>query len=268
MRHFQKTLLLISTILALFVSSASAEPIVYRGMEANEEEKPVTGDQLGRQLGIRDNEVDTYIANGKPWLNPLNNAGKPQGLSVATLSGCNLPPHRRPAKSPWNGTNQFVGLTVFQIDVEQLDDNLALVAAPLEGQPNHAVIGPAVAMSLADFRDLIHATQEQWNAAEAPDPACNSTLRQNTKALGMDSPLYDFVNALASYGSDQPTSSVELEGMIHAANSAGYSQQSIMTLLDAVAGTLEAADMADKADPIRTLQDRIYGAGPRPIRLR
>ncbi|WP_120501521.1 hypothetical protein [Roseovarius sp. EL26] len=270
MRYFRNILLFFSAIFLLFTGTASAQPIVYRGMEANGAGQPVTGDALGRQLGIRNADVDTYMANEVEWLNPLNNAGVPQGLSVATVSPCNLPSFRRPFGPPWGGTSHVAGMTVFQIDTAQLDPQLVLRAAPLPGQPNHAIIGPNAAMTLANFRALIHATQAQWATTAAPNPPCAPPppAPSSNEVTKMNNPIHDFTNALAQMGGTQPTPEVELEGHIHAVNAAGHSQAQIMTLMDAVAGALEAADLADKADPIRTLQERIYGAGPRPIRLR
>lgn len=267
MRYFRNLMLLAAAFFALLAGLAVAQPTVYRGMAATAAGAPVVGDALGRQLGIRNADVDTYVANGEPWLNPLNNAGDPQGLSVATGSPCNLPPHRRPFGPPWGGTNHFVGLTVFEIDAAQLDPNLALVAAPLPNQPNHAVIGPAVAMSLANFRALIHNTQAQWNASAAPNPPCAPPPPLNGVLTIMDNPMHHFTNALARMGSDQPTSEAELEGLIHAVKANGYSRASILNVMDAAAGALEAAELEDKAEPIRALQDRIHGMGARPIDL-
>ncbi|WP_438816909.1 hypothetical protein [Umezawaea beigongshangensis] len=225
--------------------------LLYRGILPNAAgDGPLTGDDSGDKLGVRDADVTTYDEQGAPWVSPTN-AGKPQGMSVSPDSGCNLPRWRRPAGQPWNGTNKKV--LVWQLDSDDLvPAQLSYVADP--GNTGHGFISPGVAMSLSDYRDLVHATAALWTTVDAPPQPCPST-GGTVSANDERAARIDAVAAGAAVD--------RLVEELLAANAAGLSGDAVVAELEAGVDRAEDAGQEDGAEVLRTLLDRVTGfCGP------
>ncbi|KGM13462.1 hypothetical protein N869_13775 [Cellulomonas bogoriensis 69B4 = DSM 16987] len=220
---------------------------------------PLAQDNNANALGVRVNsppapsDVETYMQNEVPWVNPLTGDGSPQGVSVATGSGCNLPTHRRPKGAPWNGTGAN-GLLMWELDDTVLvPAQLRVVAAPLPEQPEHAVISPAVAMSLHQYRQYIASTQLHWEQSAEPVPHCApGAVLEGGRAV------HAHVDALvaAVAGGDDPGELIEA---LRAQNAAGTSAPQIVAHLEAAAVQADSQGNDDGAEALRGVLDRISG---------
>jgi hypothetical protein len=235
-------------------------PLVYRGMRPNlANNGPLLADNNANALGVRVTppapvaDVDTYLQGGVPWTGPLDPAGQPQGISVAFLSGCNLPSHRRPPGPVWNGTGAAT-LQMWQLDTATLvPADLQAVAAALPGQPQHAVISPAQLMSLATYRGYIAATAPDWQLAPNPVPAC----APGADIVGgtiVEPHLVRLLGGVA--GGDDPT---ELVAALRAANERGTSGTELVAGVEASVRELEQGGDDDGAEVLRAVLDRITG---------
>ncbi|WP_347352671.1 hypothetical protein [Intrasporangium sp.] len=252
-------------------------PLVYRGMKpAQGVAGPLVADDNANALGVRTKppcnaaDVVTYQQNEAPWVAPMAANPDPppdqvpQGISVAYGSGCNLPPHRRPKGAPWNGTGA-AGLQMWQLDTATLvPQQLADRAAPLDGQPQHAVIAPAQNMALATYRGYIAATAANWALAPAPASACPTT----TTSAGAESMEPRLQQLAESVGAGAPAA-----GLVTAlleANARGVTATTLVAGLEAAAARAEEAGNEDGAESLRSILDRITGycAPAERIRLR
>ncbi len=225
-------------------------PLVFRGILLdNATGMPVTGDDNGNQLGVRSVDVVTFLDNGTPWVAPTN-AGAAQGTSVSPTNGCNLPQHRRPRGTTWNGNNPKAGLEVWQFDSTLLvPDELTYVPDPR--QLTHGFISPARRMPLEKYQDYVHSTSSMWAIVPPPAQACT-----NTVGAGVDrGERAALVDATAS-GGDVETLVAELRS----ANSAGTSRTDLIAEL--TAGVDRAAN-DDAAEVLLGVLDRVTGfCGP------
>lgn len=233
---------------------------VFRGMKPNvTNDGPLVEDNNANALGVRVKppapaaDVETYLQAEVPWVRPLDSADQPQGISVAYTSGCNLPPHRRPKGAPWNGTGA-AGLLMWRLDTavlvpEQLQD----VAAPLDGQPQHAVISPAQLMPLATYRGYVAGTAGSWAPAPNPVPACAATTDLVSGAT-VDPHLARLLTGVA--GGDDPA---ELVAALRAANAQGTSATELVAGVEASVQELEQGGDEDGAEALRAVLDRITG---------
>lgn len=243
-------------------------PVVYRGMKITGE-RPVVADNDANALGVRSNpprnpyDVITYLQGQEPWVRPLDDAGEPQGMSVATGSGCNLPPFRRPPGAPWNGTSTVATLRMWQLDTATLvPAHLVLVPAPLEDQPEHCVISPAVNMPLATYRGYLAGTVDAWALSPAPAVACAAV-----GAVGgsrVDTHLVRLADAVAS---GQGQGHDELVAALVSANRGGLGRAEIVAGLEAATQRASAAGDEDGAEAVREVLDRIYGYCAPAIRI-
>lgn len=220
-------------------------PIVYRGILINSANQPVTGNEIGDQLGVRPGDVQ--LVGG---LVPPTVGGNPQGASVSPGSGCNLPAHRRPKGSPWNGTSNKKDLRVWQLDTSLLTPTeLAYAADPAD--TSHGFLSPADAMALATFQGYVQGTANLWTLAPAPSTPCTTTVT-TTEEKGVDAAeRAALVDATAS-GGDVELLVAELKS----ANAAGTSRSALIAEL--TAGVERAAD-DDAAEVLLTLLDRVTG---------
>ncbi|MDN5797894.1 MAG: hypothetical protein L0H79_19410 [Intrasporangium sp.] len=249
-------------------------PLVYRGMKpAVGVAGPLVADNNANALGVRTNppsnaaDVVTYLQNEVPWVAPMAANPDPppdqvpQGISVASGSGCNLPPHRRPKGAPWNGTGA-AGLQMWQLDTATLvPQQLAARAAPLPGQPQHAVISPGQDMALATYRGYIAATAANWALAPNPDDPCPTTtatagaepmepnLPQLADSVGAGAPAADLVTALLE------------------ANARGVTATALVAGLEAAVQRADEAGNEEGAESLRNILDRITGYCAPPDRI-
>ena len=225
-------------------------PIVFRGILLDAASgMPVIGNANGDQLGVRPADVTTYLNNGVPWVAPTN-AGAPQGASVAPGNGCNLPRHRRPSNTTWNGTNNKAALRVWQVNTALFPVNeLAYAADP--HNPAHGFISPAGMMPLADFQGYVQSTANLWTVVAPPVPAC-----ANMAGAGVDGEeRAALIDATASGGDVE-----SLVAELRAANAAGTSRSDLIAEL--TSGVERATD-DDAAEVLRDVLDRVTGfCGP------
>jgi hypothetical protein len=235
-------------------------PYVYRGMKPNSTNTgPLVEDDNANALGVRVTppsqvaDVVTYLQGEVPWVSPVDPDGNPQGISVALGSGCNLPPHRRPKGAPWNGTGA-AGLQMWRLDTGVLVPNqLQSVPAPVQGQPEHAVISPAQMMPLATYRGYIAATAASWQPAPAPDPACGTTT-DLIRGATVEPHLSRLLTGVA--GGDDPA---ELVSALRAANEQGTSATELVAGVEASVQELEQVGDEDGAEVLRSVLDRLTG---------
>lgn len=235
-------------------------PLVYRGMRPNVANNgPLVAENNANALGVRVTppaavaDVETYLQGEVPWVSPLDGTGQPQGISVALLSGCNLPSHRRPQGPPWNGTGA-AGLQMWQLDSATLvPDQLQVVPAPLPGQPQHAVISPAQLMPLATYRGYIAATAPSWQLAPNPVPACLPGADLVGGAT-VEPHLVRLLGGVA--GGDDPA---ELVAALRAANELGTSATELVAGVEASVQELEQGGDEDGAEMLRSVLDRLTG---------
>ncbi|PFG33351.1 hypothetical protein [Sanguibacter antarcticus] len=233
-------------------------PVVYRGMLPDVPPlAPLHEENNANALGVRVNppsmapDVESYLENEEPWVNPVDQNGDPQGISVATGSGCNLPVHRRPRDAPWNGSGR-VGLLMWELDTMRLvPAHLALMPAPLPDQPHHAVIGPAVAMSLATYRGYIAATANDWAISPDPAVACAAALGG---PVMMQTHL-DRLSVAVATGADP----ADLVKALIEANASGLSAAEIVAGVQAQVLSAEHQGNSDGAESLREILDRVHG---------
>ena len=235
--------------------------LVYRGMKpaVSPPVGPLVADNNANALGVRTvppsngKDVTTYLQNEVPWVSPVDGCGEPQGISVASGSGCNLPAHRRPKGDPWNGTGTS-GLQMWQFDGELLKPaELAVQPAPLLDQPEHKVIAPGERMALSTYRRHIADTAEDWKEAPVPDHACPAPKI----ALGVDAmepQLEQLTDATAS--GEEPA---ELVAALVEANGRGVSASTLVAGVEAAIVRAEAVGNDDGAEALRTVLDRATG---------
>lgn len=234
--------------------------LVYRGMKpaVSPSVGPLVADDDANALGVRTDppskakDVTTYQQNEVPWVSPTESE-EPQGISVASGSGCNLPAHRRPRGDPWNGTGNK-DLQMWQLDGGLLTPaQLAVQPAPLEGQPEHKVIAPGQRMALSTYREYIAATAGHWVKAPVPDRACPAPKI----ALGVDAmepQLEQLTDATAS--GKEPA---ELVAALVEANGRGVSASTLVAGVEAAIARAETAGNDDGAEALRTVLDRATG---------
>ncbi|WP_434447046.1 hypothetical protein [Lentzea sp. E54] len=221
-------------------------PLIYRGILLDQNTNlPVTGDAVGDQLGVRDDDVVTFLYNNVPWVSPTN-AGTAQGTSVSPGTGCNLPAHRRPKGPPWNGTNNKPALRVWQLNTAALIPNeLQYVADPLD--LTHGFLSPAGQMPLQEYRDYVHSTANLWTIAATPAQACvtaeGAPVNVEERAALMD--------ATASGGDVE-----NLVAELKSANAAGTGRAALIAELTA---GVDRAEDDDAAEVLRTVLDRVTG---------
>lgn len=233
-------------------------PFVYRGMIPNVDGTgPMVADNNANTLGVRAQpdskfpDVKTYQQNEVPWVAPTD-AGTPQGISVASESGCNLPRHRRPKGAPWNGTG-VMGLKVWQLDTTTLTANeLQSVHAPLADQPQHYVISPGIMMSLANYRGYIADTKDHW--APAPDPAapCQGLLVRGADVV--EPHLEQLADATAS-----GARSDDLVTALVQANGQGVSASILVAGVETAIQRAESTGNDEGAETLRSVLDRVTG---------
>jgi hypothetical protein len=234
-------------------------PLIYRGMlPADGTDGPLVKDNNANALGVRvyppsnTPDVVTYDQDKVPWVDPVHSAA-PQGISVASQSGCNLPAHRRPPGEPWNGTGHKK-LVMWQLDTSTLvPDQLAAVAAPLADQPEHAVISPAVQMALATYRGYIAGTAGNWSKAPAPSTHCTATS-VGRGAASMEPHLEQLADSVATGAGP-----IELITALVNANRRGVRAATLVAGLEAAVQRAEDAGNDDGAEALRSLLDRITG---------
>ncbi len=128
--------------------------ILYRAMKKGTDNKPVCGNNSGRELGIRINidiEVDSddYVYPGTG------------GMSVSPPPPSNLPEHRRPVEL--NGTGKD---PLWKISSEILSQ-YRLQYRPDPQKPNqHGFIEPIEKMLLHFFQMALTLTSNDWELGE------------------------------------------------------------------------------------------------------
>ena len=124
---------------------------LYRGMKADEDGYPATGES-GARLGVR--IPDDIPADDQGMVVP--NTG---GMSVVADDPTKLPGHRRPATL--NGTSKF---PIFRIAVTAVPDSLAVRQDQPKTYSAHRVIEPAAKMTIGEFRQNIYGTRTSWES--------------------------------------------------------------------------------------------------------
>lgn len=120
---------------------------VVRGMKADSDKKPITGD-TARTLGAR-NPAD--VQPGKNGFLALD-----QGMSVSPLPVSNLPKHRRPAEFGGTGKDD-----IFKLDTIHLATYDLKFIYDLHN-PKHGFIAPFKGMTYNDYQIALHATKQHW----------------------------------------------------------------------------------------------------------
>lgn len=111
---------------------------------------PVVGASR-RHLGVVDGDAVPPLGLGQPG------GG---GMSVATGSMWNLPPHRRP-KTMGNGSSGPAADVVFAVTVP-FEETLNLIAREDLPEEHHAVVEPVSSTSRLAFEAALGATRPEW----------------------------------------------------------------------------------------------------------
>jgi|GEM_PF-3218056 len=230
--------------------------LVYRGM-LPDGGGPLVAANNANALGVRyppnpTTDIQTYLNGAAQWVNPVTPAGAPQGMSVATGSGCNLPPHRRPSGAPWNGSGR-AGLRMWQLDDSTLHPaQLTNTPAPTHAHPHHAVIAPGEAMAVVTYIGDLDATVGNWSLAPDPAVACAAAV------LGEGGTVHPEVDRLATAVARGGDHAPLIEALL-AANRAGTPGAQLIAGLDTRAQQLDQAGDDDGAEALRAVLDRLTG---------
>lgn len=237
----------------LLAFDAGAEPL-FRGMRIDQStQRPVNGTAFANTQARVPQDVVTYEQNEQQWVQPLHNE-KPQGLSVVTGDGCDLPANNRP-KSPstWNGSASST-MGIWTVDSAALGARLQYVSAPLPDAPNHGVIAPIEAMSLAQYQTALQTVA--WVAVPAPQAA--------DACPGADLVPHDQLEAdLVAVLGAAPVDAAALDSAVLAANQGGASKAEILATLTRIGSRLDDAGDEETSNHVWDLYDRITGfCGP------
>jgi hypothetical protein len=104
-----------------------------------------------RSLGVRTPE-DILVNDG--FVEPQTG-----GISVATGSYWNLPPHRRP-KPLGQGSSGNKGDFIYEASIPFKDERLTV--RPQTPPEEHAVIEPAIKMPFSEYENALAGTRSAW----------------------------------------------------------------------------------------------------------
>lgn len=236
-------------------------PDVFRGMlKDNITNQPQTGNDSGNKLGVRPDEVVTYPHQGVPWVAPMNN-GHPQGMSVTPNDGCDLPAHRRPKNSNWNGTGS-ASLKIWRVASAALPANLQYLPDP--GNAKHGFVAPAADIVFSEYQANVQLTAPLWIEVAPPQQPCTNAAFRTTGANVMAAPSLTrkIAHALTA------RSSADLVKHVLDENKNGASESEIVAAIEGEIVRLEAISSDDDVELLRAILDRITGFCGEHLRLR